>query len=274
MAVVELKVEAAADGPSDDLVGTGCFICYGQATDAGPLVDFQHLECCQVCVCRPCLRTYLAVNAQKGARRYVRCPAPACGKPFGLDAVGRYGDAETRAACGAFWNDAAAGEAAPASGDGAWRLPRWGDKDPHEAAFERWAAARRNVKPCPVCGITIEKDGGCNLMICHCGHRFCWDCLSAAASHSAAACKIGRVADHPAWGPPPVRVVAKPVGLVLSASVLTFTVAVSAALVILIPAVVGFSIFYSVSSLRLTVTGEGPPDPADSESSEVSLVRA
>lgn len=34
------------------------------------------------------------------------------------------------------------------------------------------------VKKCPYCKISIEKNGGCPDMRCHCGKRFCWQCLS------------------------------------------------------------------------------------------------
>jgi hypothetical protein len=34
------------------------------------------------------------------------------------------------------------------------------------------------AKPCPKCGINIEKQGGCDHMTCHrCRHNFCWQCL-------------------------------------------------------------------------------------------------
>jgi hypothetical protein len=34
------------------------------------------------------------------------------------------------------------------------------------------------AKPCPSCGINIEKQGGCDHMTCHrCHHGFCWQCL-------------------------------------------------------------------------------------------------
>ncbi|KAH7386802.1 hypothetical protein DE146DRAFT_701791, partial [Phaeosphaeria sp. MPI-PUGE-AT-0046c] len=34
------------------------------------------------------------------------------------------------------------------------------------------------AKPCPRCGVNIEKNGGCDHMTCHCcRHNFCWQCL-------------------------------------------------------------------------------------------------
>lgn len=34
-----------------------------------------------------------------------------------------------------------------------------------------------NVKPCPLCKEKVDKNGGCNAMMCRCGHHFCWLCL-------------------------------------------------------------------------------------------------
>ena len=33
-----------------------------------------------------------------------------------------------------------------------------------------------NTKPCPKCTKPVEKNGGCNLVVCHCGQAFCWLC--------------------------------------------------------------------------------------------------
>lgn len=37
-----------------------------------------------------------------------------------------------------------------------------------------WLSA--NTKPCPKCGKSVEKAGGCNLVVCRCGQAFCWLC--------------------------------------------------------------------------------------------------
>ena len=35
------------------------------------------------------------------------------------------------------------------------------------------------TEPCPECGILIDKNGGCNSIICgRCKLQFCWSCLS------------------------------------------------------------------------------------------------
>lgn len=34
-----------------------------------------------------------------------------------------------------------------------------------------------HVKPCPKCSAPVEKDGGCNLVVCRsCRQAFCWLC--------------------------------------------------------------------------------------------------
>ena len=44
--------------------------------------------------------------------------------------------------------------------------------------LESWAMDNRHVKKCPKCKILIEKNGGCNHMICpKCGVHICWRCM-------------------------------------------------------------------------------------------------
>lgn len=41
-----------------------------------------------------------------------------------------------------------------------------------------------HTKPCPKCSSVIEKNGGCNHMVCRkCKHEFCWICLGAWEPH-------------------------------------------------------------------------------------------
>ena len=51
----------------------------------------------------------------------------------------------------------------------AWRWSRWGrwkQKIQDDSETCNWLAA--NTKPCPKCGKPVEKNGGCNLVVCKC----------------------------------------------------------------------------------------------------------
>jgi len=57
-------------------------------------------------------------------------------------------------------------------------LRKWIKKCDDDSETSNWIAA--NTKECPKCKATIEKDGGCNHMVCknsHCKTEFCWVCL-------------------------------------------------------------------------------------------------
>ncbi|XP_076045404.1 E3 ubiquitin-protein ligase ariadne-1 isoform X1 [Oratosquilla oratoria] len=57
-------------------------------------------------------------------------------------------------------------------------LKRWIKKCDDDSETSNWIAA--NTKECPKCKVTIEKDGGCNHMVCKnqsCKADFCWVCL-------------------------------------------------------------------------------------------------
>lgn len=63
---------------------------------------------------------------------------------------------------------------------------RWLQKNSTESENVRWILA--NTKKCPKCARPIEKNQGCNHMVCAkrsggCGHEFCWLCLGAWESH-------------------------------------------------------------------------------------------
>lgn len=57
-------------------------------------------------------------------------------------------------------------------------LRKWQKKCDDDSETSNWIAA--NTKECPKCNATIEKDGGCNHMVCknqNCKSDFCWVCL-------------------------------------------------------------------------------------------------
>jgi len=57
-------------------------------------------------------------------------------------------------------------------------IRKWIKKCDDDSETSIWISA--NTKECPKCGATIEKDGGCNHMVCKnqsCKTEFCWVCL-------------------------------------------------------------------------------------------------
>lgn len=50
------------------------------------------------------------------------------------------------------------------------------------AETEKWI--RRNSQKCPACHVNIEKNDGCNKMVCKCGTYFCWLCLTSLSTES------------------------------------------------------------------------------------------
>jgi len=64
-------------------------------------------------------------------------------------------------------------------------VTRWNVKNSAESENISWI--RANTKKCPKCHKPIEKNQGCNHMICSkaggCGHEFCWLCLGEWSSH-------------------------------------------------------------------------------------------
>jgi len=58
-----------------------------------------------------------------------------------------------------------------------------GESDFNELAQKIWL--KTNTRPCPKCQVPIEKNDGCNHMVCHsCHHEFCWICRQDWKLHS------------------------------------------------------------------------------------------
>eukprot|EP00112_Aurelia_sp_Birch-Aquarium-sp1_P002902 Seg1321.9 transcript_id=Seg1321.9/GoldUCD/mRNA.D3Y31 product="E3 ubiquitin-protein ligase arih1" protein_id=Seg1321.9/GoldUCD/D3Y31 len=63
-------------------------------------------------------------------------------------------------------------------------LRKWQKKCDDDSETSNWISA--NTKECPKCHVTIEKNGGCNHMVCRnsaCKSDFCWVCLGPWDSH-------------------------------------------------------------------------------------------
>jgi len=66
-------------------------------------------------------------------------------------------------------------------------IKKWQKKCDDDSETSNWIAA--NTKECPKCNVTIEKDGGCNHMVCKnqsCKADFCWVCLGPWEPHGSA----------------------------------------------------------------------------------------
>jgi len=56
-------------------------------------------------------------------------------------------------------------------------IVRWNEKCQNESETANWILA--NTKPCPKCSSRIEKNQGCNHMVCQqCKYEFCWICCA------------------------------------------------------------------------------------------------
>lgn len=109
------------------------------------------------------------------------CPNPA-GCSFAIEYPG-VDPIEIRCGCG-FWSCWSCGEEAhrPAS---CKTVSQWNIKNSAESENISWI--RANTKKCPKCHRAIEKNQGCNHMVCSkaggCGHEFCWLCLGEWSTH-------------------------------------------------------------------------------------------
>lgn len=115
---------------------------------------------------------HLITNSFVECNRLLRwCPMPDCGHAIRVN----YHDSRPVRchcnhifcfSCGENWHDPVKCK---------W-LKKWIKKCDDDSETSNWIAA--NTKECPKCRATIEKDGGCNHMVCKkCRFDFCWVCL-------------------------------------------------------------------------------------------------
>lgn len=164
------KIVTEGLGQSISCAAHGCDILVDDVTvtnlvhDARVRVKYQQLITNSFVECNPLLRwcpsvdcTY-AIKVAYVESRPVRCK---CGHEFCF-------------VCGENWHDPVKCR---------W-LKKWIKKCDDDSETSNWIAA--NTKECPKCNVTIEKDGGCNHMVCknqNCKHDFCWVCLGSWEPH-------------------------------------------------------------------------------------------
>lgn len=123
-----------------------------------------------------CLRTYVDENAS----------VKWCTNPVGCNFACEYqmmDPCEIRCNCSYIWCWACGEEAhRPAS---CKTVNQWNIKNSAESENISWI--RANTKKCPKCHKPIEKNQGCNHMVCSkaggCGYEFCWLCLGEWSTH-------------------------------------------------------------------------------------------
>eukprot|EP00069_Balaena_mysticetus_P017984 bmy_10990T0 len=124
-------------------------------TDSKVKLKYQHLitnsfvECNRLLKWCPAPDCHHVVKVQYPDAKPVRCK---CGRQFCFN-------------CGENWHDPVKCK---------W-LKKWIKKCDDDSETSNWIAA--NTKECPKCHVTIEKDGGCNHMVCrnqNCKAEFCW----------------------------------------------------------------------------------------------------
>ncbi|CAI0558753.1 unnamed protein product [Linum tenue] len=105
-------------------------------------------------------------------RRVKWCPSvPHCGNAVQVEADDLV--CEVQCECGLQFCFSCAADAHSPCSCRMWEL--WTKKS--QDATNSWITV--NTKPCPKCHKAVQKDGGCNLVICTCQQAFCWLCGAA-----------------------------------------------------------------------------------------------
>ncbi|GAB4839397.1 Probable E3 ubiquitin-protein ligase ari2, partial [Ancistrocladus abbreviatus] len=111
------------------------------------------------------LESYIEDN-----KRVKWCPSvPHCGNAIRVD-DDKF--CEVECACGQQFCFSCSYEAHSPCSCLMWEL--WIKKCQDESETVNWITV--NTKPCPQCHKPVEKNGGCNLVVCVCGQPFCWIC--------------------------------------------------------------------------------------------------
>lgn len=158
------KIMQEGMGQTISCAAHGCDILVDDATvmrlitDSKVKLKYQHLITNSFVECNRLLRWCPSPDCSNAVKvQYVEaCPVKcSCGHTFCF-------------ACGENWHDPVR----------CYLLKKWQKKCDDDSETSNWIAA--NTKECPRCNVTIEKDGGCNHMVCknqNCKADFCWVCL-------------------------------------------------------------------------------------------------
>eukprot|EP00128_Syssomonas_multiformis_P005032 Colp12_sorted_trinity150504_noHs@20653 len=124
--------------------------------------------------------TYLIAREFVSGNKHVKwCPAPGCENAIRVPIIAA---APVKCDCGhTFCFMCANPVHDPVKCD---MLKKWLKKCADDSETANWIAA--NTKECPKCKTTIEKNGGCNHMVCKsqsCKYEFCWVCMGAWEPH-------------------------------------------------------------------------------------------
>lgn len=114
------------------------------------------------------------------------CPSPGCNYAVKVDILEKHGRSVT-CKCGHTFCFQCSGNAH----DPLWceMLAKWIKKNRDDSETSNWISV--NTKECPKCKANIQKDGGCNHMVCKnkaCKMQFCWVCLGAWTGHDPYRC--------------------------------------------------------------------------------------
>lgn len=111
------------------------------------------------------LESYIEDN-----KRVKWCPSvPHCGNAIRVDEDEL---SEVECSCGHQFCFGCSSEAHSPCSCLMWDL--WAKKCQDESETVNWITS--HTKPCPKCGKLVEKNGGCNLVVCVCRQAFCWLC--------------------------------------------------------------------------------------------------
>ncbi|CAM8972170.1 unnamed protein product [Rhodiola kirilowii] len=98
------------------------------------------------------------------------CPSvPHCGNAISVEGDGV---CEVKCTCGLEFCFGCLSEAHSPCSCRMWRL--WAKKCADDSETANWVTV--HTKPCPKCFKPLNKDGGCNLVVCVCGQALCWLC--------------------------------------------------------------------------------------------------